>query len=542
MGNVGWETPDQEEDRTSRRRQGTTKMKSVIELGRRDFLRLIGKAVLLAACPAFAGEAGASGKKPNILFFFVDDMGWQNTSEPFWTQRTGLNDTYKTPNMERLARQGMKFPQAYACAVCSPSRISLMTGMNAARHKVTNWTLYKDWSPDKEHPTLRFPEWNCNGMSRKRGVNRTLVAETLPELLRKAGYTTIHVGKAHFAAHDTPSEDPRTLGFDVNIAGHCAGAPGSYQGTRNFARKGGSIVDVPGLEKYHGNDINLTDALTLEAKRELDAAVAAHQPFYLYMSHYAVHAPWEPDHRFIEKYRTDKEGMKPKPAQIATRYEDYASMIEGMDRSLGDLMEHLGRLGVEDNTILVFMSDNGAEVMTPPNKPLRGAKHQPYEGGPRVPMIVKWPGVTRPDSVSKDDYVIIEDIFPTFLEMAGVKEYKQYGGKVDGKSFVPLLKGESGLSKERAIFWHSPHYYRNQEPFSAVRKGDFKLIYHHPDTSLELFNVVEDISETRNVAKSNPEKVKELAKILGHHLREACGQMPIVKATGKPVPFPDEVL
>jgi len=468
-------------------------------------------------------------------------MGWQDTSEPFWTQRTGLNDKYRTPNMEKLARQGMKFTQAYACAVCSPSRISLMTGMNAARHKVTNWTLHKDWSPDKEHPTLRFPEWNCNGLSRRPGVNRTVVAETLAELLRKAGYKTIHVGKAHFAADGIPSEDPCALGFDVNIAGHCAGAPGSYQGTRNFARKGGSIVDVPGLEKYHGKDINLTDALTIEAKKQVDAAAARKKPFYLYMSHYAVHGPWEPDNRFIHKYRTKKDGVKPKAAKIRSRHEAYASMIEGMDKSLGDLMEHLRKLSIEENTIIMFMSDNGAELMTPQNKPLRGAKHQPYEGGTRVPMIVKWPGVTRPGAVCREDYVIIEDVFPTFLEMAGVREYRQYGGKVDGRSFVPLLKGRRGLSKARAIFWHSPHFYRKQTPFSAVRQGDFKLIYHHSDRRVELFNLVEDISEKRNLAGENRERVKSLAKILGDHLREAGGQMPIDKKTGKPVPFPDEV-
>jgi len=496
----------------------------------------------MAAVPALADKAGVSEKKPNILFFLVDDQGWQDTSEPFWTQRTGLNDKYKTPNMEKLARGGMKFTQAYACAVCSPSRVSLMTGMNAARHKVTNWTLHKDWSPDKEHPTLRFPEWNCNGLSRKSGVNRTVVAETLPELLRKAGYKTIHVGKAHFAADKTPSEDPRALGFDVNIAGHCAGAPGSYQGLKNFARKGGSIVDVPGLEKHHGKDINLTDALTIEAKKQLDTAVAEKKPFYLYMSHYAVHGPWEPDNRFIHKYRTNTDGVKPKPARIRRRHEDYASMIEGMDKSLGDLMEHLKTLGVEKDTIIVFMSDNGAELMTPHNKPLRGAKHQPYEGGTRVPMIVKWPGVTEPDSVCKDDYVIIEDVFPTFLEMARVKAYRQYGGKVDGKSFAPLLKGKSGLSKGRAIFWHSPHYYRKQTPFSAVRQNDWKLIYHHSGGRLELYNVIEDISEKRNLGQKHPEKVKALAKILSAHLREAGAQMPIVKTTGKPAPYPDQML
>jgi arylsulfatase A-like enzyme len=257
------------------------------------------------------------------------------------------------------------------------------------------------------------------------------------------------------------------------------------------------------------------------------------------MSHYAVHGPWEPDNRFIGKYRTKRDGIKPKPAKIRTRCEDYASMIEGMDRSLGDLMEHIEKLGAAKDTIIVFMSDNGAELMTPRNRPLRGAKHQPYEGGTRVPMIVKWPGVTQPNSVCKDDYVIIEDIFPTFLEMAGVRGCEQFGGKVDGKSFVPLLRGKRGLSRERAIFWHSPHYYRGQGPFSAVRQGDWKLVYHHPDRRIELFNLAQDIGETRNLAQKNPERVKALAKLLGDHLREAGGQMPIIKETGKPVPFPD---
>jgi arylsulfatase A-like enzyme len=208
-----------------------------------------------------------------------------------------------------------------------------------------------------------------------------------------------------------------------------------------------------------------------------------------------------------------------------------------MDKSLGDLMEHLEKLGIAKDTIIVFMSDNGAEPMTPRNRPLRGAKHSPYEGGPRVPMIVKWPGVTQPNSVCKDDYVIIEDVFPTFLEMAGVRDYEQYGGKVDGRSFVPLLKGQRGLSREKAIFWHSPHHYRKQEPFSAVRQGDWKLIYHHRDRRLELFDLAEDIGETRNLAHKNPEKVK----VLANHLREAGGQVPILKETGKPVPYPDEV-
>jgi arylsulfatase A-like enzyme len=198
--------------------------------------------------------------------------------------------------MEVLAREGMKFTQAYASAVCSPSRVSLMTGMNAARHQVTNWTLRKDQSPDPENPRMAPPEWNVNGLSDTTGILHTVVAKTLPMYLKEAGYTTIHVGKAHFGAKDTPGENPLNLGFDVNIAGHAAGGPGSYHGDKNFSavwRNGDKIWDVPGLEKYYGQKINLTEALTREANQAIEEAVSEDKPFYLYMSHYTVHAPWE---------------------------------------------------------------------------------------------------------------------------------------------------------------------------------------------------------------------------------------------------------
>ncbi len=207
------------------------------KMKRRSFIWTAG--AFSAACLLYGTAIAAERKNTNIVFFLVDDMGWQCTSEPFWTKRTKLNDVYKTPNIERFARQGVKFTQAYACAVCSPTRISIMTGANAARHKVTTWTLKKNWSADSKGAARNAlaegpPDWNMNGMSQEPGVNNTYVAVTLPELLRKEGYRTIHVGKAHFAADDTPSEDPRQLGFDVNIAGHCAGAPGSYYGRKNF--------------------------------------------------------------------------------------------------------------------------------------------------------------------------------------------------------------------------------------------------------------------------------------------------------------------
>ncbi len=470
-------------------------------------------------------------KAPNIVFFFVDDMGWQDTSLPFYKERTKLNKQYYTPNMEKLASEGDKFTQAYASAVCSPSRISLMTGMNAARHRVTSWTLNKDKSPDHDHPVLKSPKWNLNGLTDGEGQDLTVYHSTLPQLLREAGYETIHVGKAHFGAKDTPGEDPRNLGFDVNIAGHAAGGPGSYHGTHNFSavwRSGSPVWDVPGLEKYHGKDIFLTEALTIEANKAMANAVDKGKPFYLYMSHYAIHAPWEKDDRFYQKYID---------AGLDEFQATYASMIEGMDKSLGDIINQLEKLGVKDNTIIVFMSDNGSPSQTPRNLPLRGHKITPYEGGIRVPMIVKWPGISQPGRVI-NDYLIIEDVYPSFLEMAGVS--KGIDKAVDGQSFVPLLKGEQ-VNDERPLFWHYPNTY-DQPPYSVVRKGDWKLIYHHVDQSFELFNIADDISEAHNLLAQNPKIGKELAKLLTQHLKKTKAQMPIIKATGEPVPYPNSAL
>ena len=357
---------------------------------RREFLKKTCAFTAVTTFPFLSYSNDAEREnRPNIIFFFVDDMGWQDTSEPFHKEVTPLNRRYHTPHIERLANEGMKFTQAYACAVCSPSRISLMTGLNSARHRVTNWTLRKNKSPDNQHPKIEPPKWNLNGLSPIAGVERTLHAITLPMLLQKNGYRTIHVGKAHFGAKETLGNDPRNLGFDVNIAGHAAGGPGSYHGQHNFSaawRKGDRIWDVPGLEKYHGRDINLTEALTIEANKAVDRAVADKKPFYLYLSHYAIHAPWENDNRFHQKYVD---------AGLDKFDATYASMIEGMDRSLGDIMANVKRHGIDDNTIVVFMSDNGAPSQADRNIPLRGHKLSPYEGGPRVPMIVKWPGAVN---------------------------------------------------------------------------------------------------------------------------------------------------
>jgi len=480
-------------------------------------------------------QVGASVKnqaKPNIIFFLVDDMGWQETSVPFWSEKTTLNNRYFSPHMESLAEKGMKFTQAYACPLCSPTRVSLMTGQNAARHQVTNWTLRKNKSPDNQHKILQIPDWNMNGLSPVPGIEKTIYSKTLPMFLRDAGYTTIHVGKAHWGAQGTPGQDPLNLGFDVNIAGHAPGGPGSYYGKYNFSaewRHEDRIWDVPGLEKYHGQDIYLTEALTIEATDQMEKAVAKGKPFYLYMSHYAIHAPWEKDERFYRKYKD--RGLTDFEATLA-------SMIEGMDKSLGDILDKIKQLGIEENTIVIFLSDNGSPSQCPRNLPLRGHKITPYEGGIRVPMLVKWPGVTIEGSVCNEP-LIIEDFFPAILEMAGIKKYSQIVKNSDGKSFVPLLRSEKVNSANREFFWHFPHFY-DQEPYSVMRKGDWKLIYWYKESKLELYNIHDDISETTNLTSSNTEKTKEMVEMLGKYLSEVNAGRPSFKETGKPCLWPNE--
>lgn len=500
---------------------------------------------LLSMTGAFAQDNVATC--PNIIYFIVDDMGWQDTSLPFWTDTTAYNRLYETPNMERLAHEGMMFTQSYACSVSSPTRVSLLSGMNAARHRVTNWTLRKNQSTDRASEVLEFPLWNVNGIAQVPNIPRTYEITALPQLLKNAGYHTIHVGKAHWGAIDTPGESPTHFGFEVNIAGHAAGGLASYYGEQNYGNrtdgKPSPWSAIPGLKDYWGTDTFVTEALTIEAIKSLDKAKKLGQPFFLYMSHYGIHVPIDKDMRFYQKYR-DK-GMVENEA-------GYASLIEGMDKSLGDLMNWLEENNLADNTVIIFMGDNGGLASEsywrePPlhrqNAPLNSGKGSAYEGGVREPMIVKWAGKVKPNT-RNNDYLIIEDHFPTLLDIAGIKDYhtKQ---PIDGKSFKSMLTGETGVNKNRSLYWHFPNQWGNDGPgigtTSTIRKGDWKLVYYYETGKKELFNITNDIGEKEDLASQHPDLVKVLSADLGSYLREVKALRPTFKKTGKVCPWPDEI-
>lgn len=495
----------------------------------------------------WTAEAQKQSATPNIILFLVDDMGWQDTSEPFWDSIVPQNRIFHTPNMERLARQGMKFTNAYACPVSSPSRVSLMTGTNVAQHKVSNWTLNKNTPTDNTSPLLDFSPWNYNGISPHAGLEYAFHAKCLPAILSENGYLTCIVGKAHFGALNTPAADPLEIGFDKNIAGHAAGAMGSYLGEENYGNKekGGYTAPwgVPHLEAYHGTETFLTEALTLEASKFIDSAVLRKEPFFLYMSHYAVHAPFKPDKRFLQKYLD--QGMTPNEA-------NYATIVEGMDKSLGDLMDKILEKGIADNTIFIFMSDNGGYSVgrggeaARRNYPLRGGKGSCFEGGIREPMIVYWPGKTKAGSVSNVP-VIIEDFFPTILEMAGIKKYNT-PQHIDGQSFVrTLTKGKGDL--QRPLYFHYPNNWGERRedvgiPQSAVIQGEWKLIHYYETGKNELYNLKNDISEKQDLSGQTEYRpiMQKLATLLSDHLRKEQANMPTFKKNGKRCPYPDEIM
>jgi arylsulfatase A-like enzyme len=460
------------------------------------------------------GAVAPAADRPNIVVFLVDDMGWQDTSLPFFHDADGkpvttdLNRRYRTPNMEALAARGMKFTRAYAHPVCTPSRITLMTGKNPARHRVTNWTNPAGTeTSDNDVPHLRSPDdWGKTGISPGE--------KTLPALLKAAGYRTIHCGKGHFGSRGAFGQDPKSLGFEVNIAGSEIGHPASYFAQQNFGKGSNHVT---GLESWHGQDLFLTEVLTRELGGAIETAVKAQQPFFAYLAHYAVHSPFHEDPRFAAHYPDLP------PAERA-----YATLVEGMDRSLGDLLAKLDALGVAENTFILFLSDNGGDAPIPNNNakpvisgnaPLRGKKAMRYEGGIRVPMIAAWakpgPGNGFPVQAAShsDDLVALADVFPTLLGIGGVDGVSPF----DGHDLRPYLEGEESYHRPQSLVTHYPHGHNNDH-FSILHAGTWKLIRNHADDTSELYDLAADLSESRNLAAEQPERAAAMLKELDRRL------------------------
>lgn len=504
-------------------------------------------------------SALSAGEAPNILIFLVDDMGVMDTSVPFLTDAEGkpkrypLNDFYRTPSMERLAGQGIRFNQFYAMSVCSPTRISIMTGQNPARHRATNWI-----NPDSDNAGAQGPPaWNWQGL--KKGD------VTLAGVLRDQGYRTIHVGKGHFGPRESEGADPTNLGFEVNIAGASIGAPGSFYGTQNFDRpknpegKGKrKAVDhaVPGLEKYHGQEIFLTEALTLEAQAAVREAVKEKKPFFLNFAHYAVHAPFNSDPRFEAHY---KDSGKPPAAQA------FATLVEGMDKSLGDMLDFFEETGVAENTLVIFLGDNGTDAplgdqhVVACAEPLRGKKGAHYEGGMRTPFIAAWAKV-NPDHPSQQRLPIaagaiqsqvanVTDLFPTLVRLLAAEGGGISPGEhlVDGRPLDTLLSGRPDPSYPEQFLMHYPHGAHRSNYFTVWRDGDWKVIYHTlPEVpthggfiqfaggNYELFNLKDDPFEQTNLADMEKEVLSRMMQGMVKSLEDMGAVYPVDEA-GKPL-------
>ncbi len=459
---------------------------------------------------------------PNVVLFLVDDMGVMDTSLPFLTDKEGnlvrcaLNDWYRTPNMERMARQGIRFSTFYAQSVSSPSRASIMTGQNSTRHRTTNYIYAESNNKTPFGPT----DWNWEGLNKE--------TVTLPRVLREVGYKTIHVGKAHFGCLNSEGSDPLNIGFDVNIAGSSIGLPGSYYGENGYGNiKGNKSRAVPGLEKYHGTNVFLSEALTLEANAQIDLAVKEKKPFFLYMAHYAVHGPFDPDKRFISHY---KHTEKPKPAV------NFATLIEGMDKSLGDIMDHLEELGIAENTLIIFLGDNGSDAPLGDDKgytssaPLRGKKGTEYEGGVRVPFIACW---GKPDARNLNQKKLpikagcvqrqlgtIMDIYPTVLSLTGATNPD--GHIVDGVDLCVQLVGKKDKKRSDKVLMHYPHEHRGSY-FTTYIDGDWKLIYYYnperPDEPFcRLYNLKDDPGESLDLSLRRKKRVKAMIQAMSAQL------------------------
>ncbi len=486
---------------------------------------VIGLSITASISVADVSTTGNTKQAPNIVIILADDLAWADVG-------CYGSKFYETRSIDRLAAEGMRFTNGYAAHMsCSPSRAALLTGRYPARLKITAYIpgpkLSGKYLPGKMKMELPFEE------------------VTLAEVLKQSNYATLFVGKWHLG--DVPFL-PEKQGFDINIAGNRSGAPGSYFWPygRGNNRKRYHGIEVPGLYEKGKKGEHLCDRLTSEALKLIETN--KDKPFLLYLSFYDVHTPIQAKKPLIEKYRkkakqmglpqqatfksdgSQARGTKPGNRQNRSRQVQndpaYAAMIETMDTNVGRVLNKLEMLNLDENTVVIFTSDNGGYPPITSNLPFRGGKGWAYEGGTREPWIIKWPGVTQPGSKCHVP-VIFTDLFPTVLEMAGLPLRPDL--HLDGVSITSLLKGNNN-PVHKSLFWHYPHYCAyGCGPFSTIRSGNWKLIEWLEDESVELFDLSIDRGEQNNLAETMPEKVQDLLSKLHQWRKDVDANMPIAR-------------
>ena len=466
------------------------------KIDRRDFLGTLAMTALLGGC---ATVSTASGRRPNIVFMLIDDMGWADLG--------CFGSTFhETPNIDRLAATGMRFTQAYAaCPVCSPTRASIMTGKYPARLHLTDFL--KGARSPKDSPLL--PALYTDELP--------LSEVTIAEVLRQAGYRTGHVGKWHLGKKGFWPEDQ---GFDFNYAGCQSGMPKSY-----FWPEWDGNPPIKGT--FEGE--HLADRLTAEACRFIEDNRDA--PFYLNFCHYSVHVPIQAKADKLAKYEAKVAAHPAKPGE--QNNPRYAAMVESVDDSVGKVLETLHRCGIADNTLFVFFSDNGGLSVeegkhTPAttNAPLRDGKGYLHEGGIREPMIASWPAAI-PAGTTCDTPVCSIDFLPTFAALGGTSAQAAGAHDVDGTDISPLFATPHATLARRALYWHYPHF-SNQggRPGGSIREGDWKLIENYEFGDLELYNLKRDQGETNNLATTQPDHAARMLESLRTWRSQVQANMP----------------
>jgi arylsulfatase A-like enzyme len=465
-------------------------------MNRRELFKI---AATYAATTALPGKvmrstASASGKRTKIVLIMIDDLGWMDL-------HCQGNERLDTPNIDKLASQGMRFTDAYSAApVCSPTRAAIMTGQSPARLRITNHL------PDRE----QFQPENAKLRSARTLKHLPLEHVTLAERLKEAGYATAFLGKWHLSGrgkdgdHAEPKLRPEHQGFDVNVGGCGFGGPPSYF----------EPYRIPNIKPRREGEY-LPDRLADEAIDFIRAN--RNKPFFVALWNYTVHWPMQAPQHLVEKYES-RVGPGVKDAR-------YAAMIEAMDATIGRMMKTLDELKLSGDTLVICTSDNGGYGGVSECRPLRASKGYLYEGGTRVPLIVRWPGMVRSGTICQTP-VISTDFYPTILEVAGLKPSKSR--TLDGESVVALIR-QKGRLKRKAIFFHYPNYawHRSNRLGGAIREGDYKLIKWYDDESVELYNLADDLSEKNDLSQKMPRKAADLKHKLEAWLTRTDAAMPV---------------